>query len=196
MNEAGVSFGCLNLPYGPPRMGGGIPYNLVGRALAPRAESVETAQEILTGWRQTSRAKSWPLVDGNGHSLAVEKCFDRTGVVKPDEEGVMALANDYLSPQLEDLADRDPSSAERAKTLREFVATQRLGGALTVETMMDALRIHATVGSICRHGGFEPSDRGGFTGSAVVYLPEKREMHVMCGDHPCRAAFHALTFDF
>jgi hypothetical protein len=26
-------------------------------------------------------------------------------------------------------------------------------------------------------------------------LPEQRKMHVMCGDHPCRAEFHELDFD-
>jgi hypothetical protein len=196
MNEAGVSFGCLNLPYGPLRIGGGIPYNLVGRALAPRAESAAHAIEILSGWREASRAKCWPLVDGTGAAVAVEKCFDRTGVVRPDAGGVLVHANDYLADYLQDLADGDRNSADRVGTLRRHIARMRSGGKLTVAALEAATRLHAGQGAICRHGEPGRSDGLGFTSSAAVYLPEQRKMRVLCGDHPCRGVFREVGFDF
>ena len=195
MNEAGVSYGCLNVPYGPLRVGGGIPYNLVGRALVARAESAGHALEILTGWRQASRAKCWPVVDGAGGCLAIEKCFDRTGVATPDEDDVLAHANDYLSPEMQDLADGDENSADRVRTLGGFIHQAQAEGGVTVATMEAAVRLHAEAGSICRHGEAGRADGCGFTNSAAVYLPEQRKMRVMCGNHPCRAEFHELTFD-
>ncbi len=196
MNEAGVSFGCLNLPYGPPRTGGGIPYNLVGRALVQRAESVEHAAQILSGWRQASRAKCWPVVDAAGGCLAIEKCFDRTGLVRAAPDGVFAQANDYLSPELRDLADHNESSADRVRTLREFISRAQARGGVTVATMEAAVRLHAEAGSLCRHGDAGRSDTLGFTTSAVLYLPEQSKMRVLYGDHPCRTHFQELTFDF
>jgi len=196
MNEVGVCFGCLNLPYGPLRVGGGVPYNLVGRALAPRAETADHAVEILSGWRQASRAKCWPVVDGAGRSLAIEKCFARTGLARPAPDGVLAHANDYLSPQMQDLADGDQNSADRVRTLRDFVARARAAGTVTAATMEVAVQVHAEAGSICRHGAPGRSDRLGFTSSAAIYLPQQRKMRVLCGDHPCRGEFHELSFDF
>jgi len=193
MNEAGVCFACLNLPYGPQGVGGGIPYNLVGRALAPRAESVGHALEILSQWRQASRSKCWPLADGEGRCMAVEKSFDRTGVVEPGPDGVLAHANDYMSPALADLAANERNSADRVRTLRDYVARVRASGTLTSRAMQDALRVHSAAGSICRHGQPGPADALGFTSSAVVYLPQLRRMHVLCGAHPCRGQFHELS---
>ena len=195
MNEAGVSFGCLNLPYGPLRVGGGIPYNLVGRALAPRAESVQHAADILTDWRQASRAKCWPLVDAQGGCLAAEKMFDRTGLARPAADGVYAQGNDYISAELQDLADHNQSSSDRTGTLREFINRAQSEGGVTVATMEAAVRLHAEAGSICRHGDPGRSDARGFTSTAAVYLPQRLEMRVLAGDHPCRASFHRVTFD-
>jgi len=94
--------------------------------------------------RQTThrqRASRRPLVLSAGSCLAVEKCFDRTGVVWPAQDGALAQASDYLSPPMQDLADGDENCAKRVGTLHGFIACTKAEGALTVATMEAAVRL-------------------------------------------------------
>lgn len=196
INEEGLACGSLSVPAAPAQTGGGISYLLIAPALVARAKTTTEAIELLQGWVQLGNSKCWPVIDGQGRYVAVEKSFNRAAVLEP-KGGLLFHANDYLCPQMHDLADGQQHSKDRIAVLeRRFRRARENSEPINLKFVAGCLRLHAEAGSICRHGQPGPIDDRYYTIAAALFIPARREVQLIAGVHPCRGRLETFSFDF
>ena len=174
----------------------GLPYLLSDRHVLNAARNVEEATGVLERLVFVGRAKAMILVDASGTMRCMEKWQDRTGRREADANYIYQ-ANDFITPEMSDLADHNQNTKDRHRELGQLFAKAEAEDDLTLDRMWRILKHHASEsGSICRHGQPDPVDDGAVSALSMFAKCRDRELYFTWGHTPCEGQYRKLTIDF